>query len=126
MTHAPERNYRFVYLSHPDHLATGSATLAAVYPDARNAFAFPRVELDLPPWAVPEVWLFGGPTDDRRSTSPTSSRPRSGPAPRTTARRRCSTARSRTSCATFLGRTAAEHGLPDGRLAEAYRVLDTR
>jgi hypothetical protein len=24
-----------------------------------------------------------------------------------------------------LSRTAAEHGLPDGRLAEAYRVLDS-
>jgi hypothetical protein len=25
-----------------------------------------------------------------------------------------------------LGRTAAEHGLPDGRLAEVYQVVDTR
>lgn len=24
-----------------------------------------------------------------------------------------------------LGRTAAEHGLPEGRLAESYRVVDT-
>jgi LmbE family N-acetylglucosaminyl deacetylase len=24
-----------------------------------------------------------------------------------------------------LGRTAREHGLPEGRLAESYRVLDT-
>ena len=24
-----------------------------------------------------------------------------------------------------LGRTAREHGLPEGRLAEAYRVVDT-
>ena len=25
-----------------------------------------------------------------------------------------------------LGRTAAEHGLPEGRLAESYQVVDTR
>ncbi|WP_245719229.1 PIG-L deacetylase family protein [Micromonospora rhizosphaerae] len=28
--------------SHPDHLAVGEATTCAVYPDARNRFAFPN------------------------------------------------------------------------------------
>ena len=51
-----------MFLYHPDHLATGAAALAAVYPDARNAFA---PELDLPVWAVPKMWQFGGPADDR-------------------------------------------------------------
>ncbi|MCW2606538.1 MAG: LmbE family protein [Frankiales bacterium] len=126
VTHAPERNYRFVYLYHPDHLATGAAVLAAVYPDARNAFAFPREELDLPLWEVPEVWLFGGPTDttavdvtdvfDAKVAA-------------------CSAHDSQTpmldrgvadELREHLGRTAAEHGLPEGRLAEAYQVVDTR
>jgi LmbE family N-acetylglucosaminyl deacetylase len=56
---SPERNYERIYASHPDHLATGEATLAAVYPDARNPFAHPEL-LDvegLEPWTVAEVYL---------------------------------------------------------------------
>jgi LmbE family N-acetylglucosaminyl deacetylase len=43
---------------HPDHLAVGEATLAAVYPAARNPRAF-RELLDegLEPWRVKEVWI---------------------------------------------------------------------
>jgi LmbE family N-acetylglucosaminyl deacetylase len=56
---SPERNYQRIYASHPDHLATGEATLAAVYPDARNPFAHPELlEVEgLEPWAVDEVWM---------------------------------------------------------------------
>lgn len=42
ITHTPERNYRFVAPSHPDHRAVGGCTLDAVYPDARNPYTFPR------------------------------------------------------------------------------------
>ncbi len=123
VTHAPERDYRFVYLYHPDHLATGAAALAAVYPDARNEFAFP--ELDLEPWSVPEVWLFGGPDDDTAVdvTDVFEAKVRA-----------CSAHDSQTpmldrsveeELREHLGRTAQEHGLPAGRLAEAYRVVDT-
>ncbi|MEX2289510.1 MAG: PIG-L deacetylase family protein [Mycobacteriales bacterium] len=123
VTHAPERNYRFVFMYHPDHLATGAATLAAVYPDARNAFAFP--ELDLPPWEVARVWLFGGPEDDTAVdvTDVFESKVKA-----------CSAHDSQTpmldrpveaELRDQLLRTAGEHGLPDGRLAEAYRVVDT-
>ncbi len=38
-----ERNYARVGASHPDHRAVGSAALDAVYPDARNPFAFPEL-----------------------------------------------------------------------------------
>jgi LmbE family N-acetylglucosaminyl deacetylase len=41
LTQSPERNFQRVYASHPDHLAAGEATMAAVYPDARNPFAHP-------------------------------------------------------------------------------------
>ncbi len=43
---------------HPDHLAVGQATLAAVYPASRNPRAF-RELLDegLEPWRVKEVWI---------------------------------------------------------------------
>ena len=39
--------------------ATGAATLDAVYPDARNPFAFPELlEEGLEPWTVPEVYVM--------------------------------------------------------------------
>lgn len=58
---SPERNWEFIYASHPDHLAVGEATVCAVYPDARNPFAHPEL-LDgegLEPWSVPELWIMG-------------------------------------------------------------------
>ncbi|WP_327585653.1 PIG-L family deacetylase [Nonomuraea sp. NBC_00507] len=64
ITHHPDRNYRFIAPSHPDHRAVGGATLDAVYPDARNPYAFPELLKDegLKAWTVREVWLNGGPT----------------------------------------------------------------
>ena len=123
VTHAPERDYRFVFLYHPDHLATGEAVLAAVYPDARNAFAFP--ELGLPTWEVAQVWQFGGPADDTAVdvTGVFEAKVRA-----------CSAHGSQTpmldrsveeELREFLSRTAREHGLPEGRLAEGYRVVQT-
>jgi len=63
LTSAPERNYRRIGISHPDHLVAGEATLCAVYPDARNAFAHPELLADegLAPWTVREVWQLGSP-----------------------------------------------------------------
>ena len=40
---SPERNWARIYASHPDHLAAGEAAVCAVYPDARNPFAFPEL-----------------------------------------------------------------------------------
>ena len=60
ITQSPERTWASMYRSHPDHLAAGEATIAAVYPDARNPHA--HVELlaeGLEPHAVPEVWVVG-------------------------------------------------------------------
>jgi LmbE family N-acetylglucosaminyl deacetylase len=63
LTQSSERNYNRIYASHPDHLATGEAALCAVYPDARNEFAFPELlsERGLEPHAVPETWIMAGP-----------------------------------------------------------------
>jgi LmbE family N-acetylglucosaminyl deacetylase len=55
---SPERNFQRIYASHPDHLAAGEATMAAVYPDARNLFAHPELlDEGLEPWAVGEIYL---------------------------------------------------------------------
>jgi LmbE family N-acetylglucosaminyl deacetylase len=59
ITHPPQIDVSSVYGSHADHVATGQATWAAVYPDARNPFAFPElVTSGLEPWAVDEIWII--------------------------------------------------------------------
>ena len=63
---SPERNWQRVFASHPDHLAAGEASLAAVYPDARNPFAHPDLLVDgYEPWSVPEVWMMAAPQRNR-------------------------------------------------------------
>jgi LmbE family N-acetylglucosaminyl deacetylase len=65
LTHSPEIWWRRLGASHPDHRATGEATLAAVYPDARNPFAHPELLADegLDAWSVTELWLMGPPEE---------------------------------------------------------------
>ena len=57
VTQRPHRDFGRIYSSHPDHIATGEATLCAVYPDARNEFAHESLLADegLEPHSVPEV-----------------------------------------------------------------------
>ncbi|WP_327087586.1 PIG-L family deacetylase [Nonomuraea sp. NBC_01738] len=64
ITHHPDRNYHFIAPSHPDHRAVGGSALDAVYPDARNPYAYPELLRDeaLEAWTVREVWLTGGMT----------------------------------------------------------------
>ena len=57
-----ERNYERIYASHPDHLAAAEATLCAVYPDARNPFAFPELLVEgLEAWSVNDVVMQASP-----------------------------------------------------------------
>jgi LmbE family N-acetylglucosaminyl deacetylase len=61
---SPDRNWDRIYASHPDHLAVGDATIAAVYPDARNRWAHPELEAEgHEPWSVPQVWMGAGGPD---------------------------------------------------------------
>lgn len=63
---SPERNWDRLFSSHPDHMAAGEAAIQAVYPDARNAFAFEdllKVE-GLEPWTVLEVWVMSSNISD--------------------------------------------------------------
>jgi LmbE family N-acetylglucosaminyl deacetylase len=121
---SPDRNYARPGVSHPDHRAVGDAALDAVYPDARNPFAFPELMTDerLGPWTVHEVWIPGSPspTDyvDITDTFP----------------RKIAALRSHVSQMTdpdgleerlrgWLGQIAQQAGLPAGRLAESFQVL---
>lgn len=128
LTHSPERNWRFIGASHPDHLAVGESAVCAVYPDARNPFAFPELLADegLADHVVHDLWLLGSPqpnhyvditeTYDRKvaavqahasqMTDPTGAVP-----PRLEER---------------LRDNAERAGLPEGRLAEAFQIVTIR
>jgi LmbE family N-acetylglucosaminyl deacetylase len=59
---SPDRDFSRLPASHPDHLATGEATICAVYPDARNRFAFSELLGEgLEPHVVGTVWLMAAP-----------------------------------------------------------------
>lgn len=48
------------FIGHPDHLATGEATLAAVYPAARDRLNFPELLSEgFEPWNVRQVLISG-------------------------------------------------------------------
>ena len=121
---SPERNWERLPASHPDHLAAGEATIQAIYPDARNPFAH-RTLLDdegLDAWTVPEVWVMGGPAPNRwvdvtetfddkiaalqAHVSQTAHRPELADFVRG-----------------WMVRQAAAGGLPVGRLAEGFMVV---
>ena len=67
LIHSPERNWDRLCQTHPDHLAAGDATMAAIYPDARNPFAHRHLldEEGLEAWTVAETWVFGAPVPNQ-------------------------------------------------------------
>jgi LmbE family N-acetylglucosaminyl deacetylase len=123
---SPERNYIRMGGSHPDHRAVGTAALDAVYPDARNPFAFPELlaEEKLEPWTVREVWIAGSP-------APTEWVDITGTFSRKVAALRAHVTQIRDPDGLedmlrgWLTRSAAAGGLPEGRLAEAFQVLQS-
>lgn len=127
VTQSPERNWDRIYASHPDHLAAGEAAAAAVYPDARNPFAHPELleEEGLEPHTVDELWLmaFDHPTIAVDTTAAFDRKVAA-------LRSHQSQVADREGLDTMLREwgsgVARSVGLPDGSLAEAYRVVQTR
>ncbi len=124
ITSSPERNYRRVGASHPDHRRVGDATLDAVYPFARNPFAFPELLDDeqLEPWIVGEVWLLGDPAPDL-FLDVTEVVDRKLAAIRAHRSQLTDPDQMEQRVREWLTRTALAGGLDDGRLAEAVRVV---
>ena len=124
---SPDRNWDRIGASHPDHLAAGEAAIRAVYPAARNPFAFPELlaEEGLEPWTVREVWIMAHPAVDHYVE--------------------ITDTFDRTIAALLAHRSQTQHmgeklpemvrgwatmvaeraGLPEGRLAEAFKVIAT-
>jgi len=123
---SPERNYARLGTSHPDHRAVGSAALDAVYPDARNPFAFPELLAGegLEPWTVREVWIPGGPTPGHY-VDITATFPRKVAALRAHQSQTGYMENLEEFLRGWLARAAAQGGLPEGSLAEAFQVINT-
>jgi LmbE family N-acetylglucosaminyl deacetylase len=121
---SPERNYLRLGVSHPDHRAVGTAALDAVYPDSRNPFAFPELltEEKLEPWTVREVWISGSPAPNH-FVDITVTFPRKVAALRAHVTQISDPAGLEEMLRGWLTRSAELGGLPAGRLAEAFQVL---
>jgi len=126
LTSSPERWWERVAASHPDHMTVGEATLRAVYPDARNPFAFPELleEEGLEAWTVSEVWLGASPRADHAVD-----------VTETAAQKFAALKRHVTQVSHhpdiegfvsgWMRMTAQRFGLPEGRMAEAFHVVHT-
>ncbi|MDA8186352.1 MAG: PIG-L deacetylase family protein [Acidimicrobiales bacterium] len=136
VTQSPERNWQRIAASHPDHMAAGEAAACAVYPDARNPFAHPELlEEGLEPHTVRELWLMGVapspgiPREDLVAIDVTDTFDKKLEA------LKCHASQVGTGDDTgedlekmlraWLGGAAMAAGLPDGRLAELFRVAIT-
>lgn len=124
---SPERDWKRIAPSHPDHLATGEAGINAVYPDARNPHAHPELlaEEGLEPWKVPEVWLVHGPSPDRFSDI-TDVFDRKLTALSCHASQIGDVAELGEALRPWLAEQAVGGGLGEDRLAEAFQHVDTR
>lgn len=122
----PERNYRNIQPSHPDHRAVGSAALDAIYPDARNPFAYPELLRDerLEPWTVRETWLSGGDAPDHY-VDITDTFDRKVEALRAHRSQTAGMADLPGMLRGWLGAAAQAAGLPDGHLAESFTAIAT-
>lgn len=124
---SPERNWARLPASHPDHLACGEACIRAIYPAARNRFAYPELADDegLEPWTVAETWLAADPASDHHVDVTD------------TFDAKMSALRAHQSQTGHLGEdfdatvrgwltaNAVAAGMPAGRLAEDFRVVST-
>jgi LmbE family N-acetylglucosaminyl deacetylase len=126
LSQSPDRNWDRIYASHPDHLATGEATVSAVYPDARNRWAHPELAAEgCEPWTVDALWMGIGreaathyvdiTNAVERKIEALLSHKSQLPDPDATA----SMVRS------WTGAIAQAAGLAEGRAAEAMRVVGT-
>lgn len=126
LTQSPALNLRRIYASHPDHLAVAQSAIAAVYPDARNPYAFTDLLTDgLEPWSVDEIWVMGHPEPDEfvEITSQID---------RKVSALLCHESQHRDPSGMvervreWNAETAQVAGFVDGSYAEAFTVVDTR
>jgi LmbE family N-acetylglucosaminyl deacetylase len=127
---SPHLDLARIYASHPDHVAAGQAAIAAVYPDARNPFAYPELVADVPdPWTVPEIWVMSPPgttTATLHVEDITDNMDRKIRALLQHETQHTDPAATAQRVRAWNQATAKAHGLAEGCCAEAFIVVDTR
>ena len=122
---SPERNWERIGASHPDHLAAGEAAIQAVYPDARNPFAFPDLlDAGIQPWRVKEVWVTAHATPDH-FVDITDYFHLKMAALHEHVSQTAHNAELENMVRAWGERNAAAGGLAEGRIAEAFKIVDT-
>lgn len=120
---SPERNMMRIPASHPDHLAAGEAALCAIYPDARNPFAYPDLA-DLEAWTVKETWVMGMERANRY-VDITSTFDRKMAALHSHVSQHPTPDNLEGMVRGWNSLNAQAGGLPDGHVAEAFWVIET-
>ena len=123
---SPERNWDRIGASHPDHLAAGEATIQAVYPDSRNPFAFTDLleKEGLEPWRVKEIWVSGFAQPDHW-VDITDTFDLKMAALHAHASQTAHNKELENMVREWGQRNAGIGGLPEGRIAEAFKIVHT-
>lgn len=123
---SPDRNWDHIAASHPDHLAAGEAAIQAVYPDARNSFAFTDLLDDegLQPWRVKEVWVTAFPRPDH-FVDITDTFDLKMEALRAHSSQTAHVENLETMVREWGQCIAASAGFAEGRIAEAFKIVST-
>ena len=123
---SPERNWDRLFASHPDHLAAGEAAIQAVYPDARNLFAFEDLLKDegLAPWSVREVWVMSHHTPDHY-VDVTSTFDKKIAALHAHVSQTAHNPNMASMVREWGERNAQAHGLPEGSLVEIFKIVSS-
>lgn len=122
---SPERNWERIFASHPDHLAAGEVAIQAVYPDSRNPFAFTDLkDAGFEPWRVREVWVTGSPQPNH-FVDITDTFDKKIAALRAHVSQTAHNKELESMVRSWGERVAEANGLPAGRLAEMFKVVNT-
>jgi LmbE family N-acetylglucosaminyl deacetylase len=126
LAQSPVRNFERIYASHPDHLATAEATMCAVYPDARNPFTFTELmDEGFEPHAARQVWLMGGGTGENHVVDTTCQFDRKIAALLCHESQHQDPNGLSTRIRAWNESIATQNGLPAGRTAEIFQIIDT-
>lgn len=122
---SPVRNWERIFASHPDHLAAGESAVQAIYPDARNPYAFTDLkESGFEPWRVRELWLTGTP-DPNHCVDITETIDKKIAALKAHVSQTAHNAELESMVRSWGEMNAERFELPTGRIGEIFKVVNT-
>jgi LmbE family N-acetylglucosaminyl deacetylase len=122
---SPERNWERIFASHPDHLAAGETAIQAVYPDARNPYAFTDLkDAGFEPWRVRELWITGSPQPNHY-VDITDTFSKKMAALHAHVSQTAHNQELEEMVRSWGERNAEANGLPAGRIAEIFKVVNS-